>query len=134
MSTITRTNLFKEVKIINEYLGGGKFVRKDVKGWDGDHWKVTLKYKGKQYTFVYSKGYGHSGKEPDVKECLYSLMSDYHCVAHKPSLREFAEELGYDENPQEAKRAYEGCIKSGKNLIRLLGSDFKYFEKALEDY
>lgn len=46
----------------------------NMKGFNGDNWKVKLMFNDRQYTLLFSKGYG---QQPTAREVLECLQSDY---------------------------------------------------------
>lgn len=80
-----------------------------------NHYKVTLRHKGRQMTVRYSKGIAHT-TPPSTKEVLESLLMDLNCV--QDGLEEFVDSLGYKYH--EGKRIYNLIIKNTDKLLKLL--------------
>lgn len=116
-------NLFNEVKLYSEQIDSTR---------NGDVWKCKLVYKGKQYTFPFTKGIGHYGKEPDVKETMYCLISDAQTIEYCRNVQELMDAFGYDDY-QQALKIMNACAKTAKALKRVFGSDIQWFIKALEN-
>ena len=86
-----------------------------------DHWRFTLQTRSKRMSGYFSKGYGHSGKKPNVYEVLSCLASD--SAGTSQSFDDWASELGYDTDSRSAEKAYKACRKISEKLIRFLGDD-----------
>src|SRR5690625_5273778 len=83
---------------------------------NSDAWKVTLKYKGRQYTFPFFMGYGHNGKAPTLDDVIPCILSD--AQAGEMSIDEFMMEFGY-ESPSLAKSILKACQKIRRNVNRM---------------
>jgi hypothetical protein len=100
---------------------------------DADHWKCVLVCgkRNTQLTVHYSMGYGHNGRKPNVCEMLSSLASDAN--SSDMSFSEFCREFGYEEYDEDdygryvknkkVEKIYKACVKSEKDLKRLLGNE-----------
>lgn len=66
---------------LNLYLAQAVRVNRNpgMPGFDGDHWRCTLKREGcggRGFAFFYSMGRGHLGRAPTVRDVLSCLQSD----------------------------------------------------------
>ena len=87
-----------------------------------DHWKVTLRCGRRQMTLVFSMGYGHGGKSPEVEDVLSCLSSDSASIENARSFEEWADELGYDTDSRKAEKTYNVCKRQAEKLLKLLGN------------
>jgi hypothetical protein len=119
--------MMKKLNVIAEYG-----VKTD---WDKlDDWQkkahpytVKLKYDGRQMTIPFFMGQGLS-HEPTDEDVIPCLMSDY--KATDETFEEFCAEFGYDTDSRKAEQIYNQCVRNGKKLEKLFGSDLEsVFEK-----
>lgn len=103
--------------------------------WTGEqhnanHYKVTLKYQGRQFTLYYSKGVMLQGA-PTTKEVLECLAMDFRMIEN--GLDDFVDELGYEY--REGKNIFDTIEDQGAKMFKLLGfdafQDFKQIEEEL---
>lgn len=94
-----------------------------------NHYKVTLKYEGRQFTLYYSKGAALRG-EPTADEVIECLAVDFSFIEY--GLDDFVDNLGYDR--EEARRIFNTIEDQGAKMFKLLGFDafqeFKNIEEA----
>lgn len=88
-----------------------------------DHWKVTIRCAGRRMTLVFSMGYGHNGKAPDLPNVLDCLASDANSYDNAQSFEDWAGDFGYDPDSRTAERTYKAVAKSADKLRKLLGDD-----------
>jgi hypothetical protein len=122
-AAVVKRELLKRLRLDSELVGSGPDYP-PREGWDGDHWQVTLHFKGRQMTTLFSKGKGHEGREPGLNEVLYSLQSD----ANVPlDFEEFCGDFGYDTDSRKAERTHQACIKMSEKLQKLLQASYDDF-------
>lgn len=97
-----------------------------------DHYKVTLKYQGRQMTLHYSKGYGHNGVPPTAEEVLECLFQDAQTVRSCRDFLDWCEELGFDAD-RSAEKTYNQTTRQSDKLARLLGDDYQAIEEAVDE-
>jgi hypothetical protein len=97
-----------------------------------DAWTVTLKFEKRQMSIPFFQGYGHNGKEPELKSVLSSLVSDWNCG--KDDFEDFCSNLGYDQDSRKAESTWKACRASGTKLEKLFGDKLELIESAVEDY
>lgn len=89
---------------------------------DMDHWKVTLRCQGRRMSLVFSQGYGHNGKAPELASVLNCLASDASSVEGN-DFESWAADLGFDPDSRTALKTYNVCVRQMASLGRLLGAD-----------
>jgi hypothetical protein len=99
---------------------------------DMDAWTVKLQFEKRQMTIPFFMGYGHNGKEPNLKTVLHSLVTDYH--AGKESFNDFCGNFGYDEDSRNAERTWNACKAIALKMENLFGEKLEKIELAVEDY
>ena len=87
-----------------------------------NHFKVTLRYSGRQMTLYFSQGYGISG-EPTAADVLNCLASDSSSVENARSFEDWASDLGYDPDSRKAEKIFKVCEKQAERLKKFLGED-----------
>ena len=87
-----------------------------------NHFKVTLRYSGRQMTLYFSQGYGISG-EPTAADVLNCLASDSSSVENARSFEDWASDLGYDTDSRKAEKIFKVCEKQAERLKKFLGED-----------
>jgi hypothetical protein len=106
------------INIKSEYVDENK----NNPGWkDANHFKFTLKMKGKQFTSYFSKGYGLNG-EPTAPEVLDCLASDAMGVEWD-SFEGWCNNYGYDTDSRKAEKTYQLIESQSKKLENFLGED-----------
>lgn len=90
--------------------------------FEGNHFKVRLRYRGRQLTIPFSQGYGLSG-EPTAADVLNCLASDSASVENARSFEEWASELGYDPDSRKAEKTFKVCETQADKLKKFLGND-----------
>jgi hypothetical protein len=89
---------------------------------NADHWKCVLGKGRKTMTVYFSKGYGHNGAEPTVKEILECLVVD---ASYMPcDFDEWCSNLGYDADSRKDKKIYDVCVKQAIKLRAFMGDDY----------
>lgn len=89
-----------------------------------DHWRCTLRYKGRSMTVTFSKGEGHHGAEPTIDEVLECLVEDARSWERSTSFEEWAGEYGYNTDSRKAERTYRAVKREAEGLRRLLGTEY----------
>lgn len=96
---------------------------KNAPGWkEANHFKVTLRAKGKQLSTYFSQGYGIAG-EPTAESVLEALAFDSAGIENARSFEEWASEYGYDTDSRRAEQIYKICEKQADKLKRFLGDE-----------
>jgi hypothetical protein len=95
-------------------------------GENMDHWRCRLRIGDRKIIVPFSKGYGHRGRPPSLREVLACLASDSHNL--NGSFNDWADEYGYAPDSRTAHRTYKACCKIAEKLEYLLGG-----RAALED-
>lgn len=104
-------SILSKVKMVSERVENNSHDMQNM-----DAWKVTLFFRGKQYTTNYYMGYGHNGKEPEKELVIDSLLLDSSCADYL--LETFMEEFGYKDIAK-ARRILEACERVDRNIRRL---------------
>ncbi len=94
-----------------------------------DHWKVTMKYFGRQMTLVFSKGYGHHGAEPNVQEVMSCLFSNASLIKNARNFYEWCNDLGFHCEDRKARRIYAACLSQAKKLQQFAGDDYDMLDE-----
>lgn len=82
--------------------------------------KCKIKVDGLQFTFPYQCNTTHD--EPNLKDCLESLLLDASAYADTFDVLDFAKEFAYDTD-ELARKAYKACKRTYKALHRLFSDD-----------
>lgn len=105
-----------------------------VPDFDGDHWRVTLRRKGKhgvrRMALYFSKGYGHNGAEPTAAEVLNCLRSD--AWGADELFETWACDLGFDPDSRSAEKIYKTVRRQTAKLRQFLGETFDDFMQTEE--
>lgn len=89
-----------------------------------DHYRVTLRNADrKRMTLVYSKGYGHNNKPPEVDEVLDCVASDAAGFENSNGFEDWCSEYGYDTDSRSAERTYKAIEKQAAKLQAFLGTE-----------
>ena len=89
-----------------------------------NHYKVTIKHDGRQYTTWFSKGSGYNGNPPDVMEVLECLVSDCSVLdSSGGGFLDWCNEYGYSDDSIKALRTYETIQNQAKRLEKLFGRE-----------
>jgi hypothetical protein len=94
-----------------------------------DNWKVCLKMDGRQYSLFFSKGFGHNGKEPTIRNVLSDLQSDLFLI--QDGYEMYLSNLGAEDTTEERK-AFTFTEKQEEKLKKFFGDKFEQF-MALEN-
>ena len=94
----------------------------DDKNWQANHYKITLKTNGKQFTLYFSQGIGITG-EPKIESVLDCLASDAAGYENASDFEDWANEYGYDTDSRKAEKTYNLIGKQADKLKNLLGED-----------
>lgn len=95
---------------------------------EANDWRITLKYKGRRYSFDFWQG--TSIKTAPTREgVLECLQSD--AQVETGSFEDFCANTCYDPDSRKAERIYKACVRTDKNLRRLFGTkDYSVFMAA----
>jgi len=96
--------------------------------WKANHYKVTLKHQGRQFTMYYSMGLGLKG-EPKIDDVLDCCAMDSAGIENARSFEDWANEYGYDPDSRKAEKTYNTCEKQANKLKNLL--DYELYEQLL---
>lgn len=96
---------------------------------EATHWRVTLRYQGRQMTVPFSQGSAIS-REPSAADVLDCLASDASGYEQARSFEEWAADYGYDPDSRTAERTYRAIEKQTAALRRLLGSAYDRLQEA----
>lgn len=108
-----------KIKIKVESISSNPFF---VDGRDDmDHYRVILRIGRRQFTTYFSKGYGHSGKEPTTEEVLDCMASDASGYENARSFEDWCGEYGYDEDSRKAETIFNNVAKQSTKLKNFLG-------------
>lgn len=118
-------DMWSKIKLVSEYQG---LVRKD-NDWDCNHYKCTIRFENRQYTFDYYMGLRISG-EPTLDSVMESLLMD--CNVDQYSFDEFCGEFGYDTDSRKAEASYKACLKLAKNVKRVFGDNIDKLARIVE--
>lgn len=95
---------------------------------DANHYKVKLRYEGRQFTLYYSKGRALQG-EPTAKEVVETLAMDFACI--KYGLDEFRDATGYERD--DARRIFHVIETQAQKMYNLVGHEaFQEFKNIEE--
>jgi hypothetical protein len=89
---------------------------------DANHYKVTLRHKGRQLTTSFSQGYGIKG-EPDAANVLNSLALDAAGWENARSFEDWCGEYGYDTDSRKAERTFQVVGRQAAKLKAFLGEN-----------
>jgi hypothetical protein len=97
--------------------------------WDGDpnarHFRAVLHNGKARLTAYYSQGSGIKGT-PKTGDILRAIVSNAQLVEGR-DFKEFAAELGLDDDSRKAEKSYRLCSKEAEKLRRFLGEeDYKF--------
>jgi hypothetical protein len=92
-----------------------------------NHYRVTLGYAGRTYTFDFWRGTGIKD-DPTALGCLECLLDDAN--GSDCTFDEWCADRGYDSDSRTAERTFKACRRVDRNLRRLLGDDFGRFIDA----
>ncbi|MFA5377545.1 MAG: hypothetical protein WC455_17470 [Dehalococcoidia bacterium] len=96
---------------------------KNAPDWkDANHYKVTLRCKGRQLTTYFSQGYGIK-EDPTAAGVIDCLASDAVGVENARSFEDWASEYGYATDSRRAERLFKICEMQAKKLRSFLGDD-----------
>jgi hypothetical protein len=88
---------------------------------DMDHWRCVLRAGRSRMTVMFSQGYGHNGKAPDVASVLDCLASDAAGVDNSRDFEDWCSEYGYDIDSRKAERTFKTCERQALKLHKFLG-------------
>lgn len=85
-----------------------------------DHYRCRLRIDDRKIIVKFSKGYGHHGKPPTLREVLACLADDSQAKGY--TFHEFCDNYGYDPDSRTAHRTFKACVKLSEKLEYLLGA------------
>lgn len=91
------------------------------------HYRVTLRYKGRQMTVPFSCGPAIE-REPDAESVLECLLSD--ASSAYQSFDDWCGDYGYDTDSRKAERTYRIVVSQAEKTKRLLADDYEAFMDA----
>lgn len=97
-------------------------------GFQGNHYKCTLRRKNKRMTIYFSKGPWHEGKEPKVDEVLDCLASD--AIDRSQTFESWASDLGLNPDSRKAEKLYKICLKQDRRVRSFLGDAYQRLLEA----
>ena len=104
--------LLDNIEIQSEYIGNA--VWRPFGSHRSDKWEVWL-YRGEaKISFDFYLGEGNNGREPELKEVIYALLSDSY--AGSISFEDFCSEFGYDTDSRRAYTTWERCGVNARKL------------------
>jgi hypothetical protein len=83
---------------------------------DFNAYRITLSYQGRKMSFNYYQGRGIK-HEPTTADAVWTLASDYNSHLSSPTLKDFGDELGWDENTLTTYRAVKNLATRYAKLI-----------------
>lgn len=93
-------------------------------------WRITLRYKGRSYSFDYWQGVGIK-KDPQIETVMDNLLSN--TLVDRIAFEDWVSEYGYSSDSRKAERIYKACVKQTKAVKRLLGNDYEQFLESERD-
>lgn len=94
--------------------------------FDGQHYKVTLRYKGRRMTLPYSLGWGFKN-EPTADQVMETLMMD--ALPEGTTFEEWARDLGYNPDSRWAERTFKAVVRQTARTKKFLGADFDVWRR-----
>lgn len=70
---------------------------------------------------------------PTLADVLYCLVADAGSVRYGSDFADWAQEFGYDEDSRKAHKAFKGCVREWRGLVRL-GADFDQLDELFQDF
>lgn len=96
------------------------------------HWRVTLRYCGRQLSTYFSMGPALC-HEPTAADVLSCLISDASTVDGARNFSEWCADLGYSDDSIRAERTYRTIEYQSRKLRAFLGSDFNTIAEQVAD-
>ena len=123
-------SILENVIIESEHIGNAVW---GADKWRTDKWEVSL-YRGEAKIMIeFHLGVGNNGRQPDLKEVIYALLSDGY--AGSLSFEDFCSDFGYDTDSRKAFATWEACKESGEKLGKLFsGVEIEHLELEFTDY
>lgn len=90
---------------------------------DTDPWTVTLSFQGRSMKIPFWTGYGWKSA-PTTADVMRCLVSDAGTLENSSDATEWADELGYDYDPDVEDR-YDRVVQQTQDLKELLGEHFE---------
>lgn len=97
------------------------------KKWPATHYRCEISCGTRRMTTYFSMGMAHT-KAPDVESVLDCLASDASSVSHDETFEQWADNLGYDTDSRKAEKIYKACVKTARQLRRLMKTENLYCE------
>ena len=79
-------------------------------------YRITLRYQKRRMAFNYYQGRGIK-EDPTTADAVWCLASDLNCIISAPTLEEFGQEFGWDQNTAKTFRAIKEQSKRYQKLI-----------------
>lgn len=88
-----------------------------------NHWRCTLRFRGRQMTLVYSMGMAFD-REPQPWNVLHCLAADAAGLDSAGGcFEEWAADYGYDPDSRKAERIFRAVTRQTAKLRKLLGEE-----------
>ncbi len=117
------------IKIENQWASRNPSMDDSEWGNSANHYKSTLKYKGRQFTLYYSKGIALEG-EPTADEVILCLATDMSCIEY--GLDDFIYNMGYEY--RKGKKVFDTIETQTQKMFKLLGFEaFQDFKKVEDE-
>jgi hypothetical protein len=79
-------------------------------------YRITLRYQKRRISFNYYQGRG-CNEDPTTADAVWCLAQDLNCLISAPTLQEYGQEFGFDENTAQTFRAVKDLSKRYQKLI-----------------
>jgi hypothetical protein len=79
-------------------------------------YRITLRYQKRRMAFNFYQGRGNKN-DPTTADLVYCLASDLNILTSTPTLKEFGQEFGWDQNTAKTFRAIKDQSKRYQKLI-----------------
>ena len=79
-------------------------------------YRITLRYQKRRMAFNFYQGRGNK-EDPTTADLVYCLASDLNILTSTPTLKEFGQEFGWDQNTAKTFRAIKEQSKRYQKLI-----------------
>ena len=116
-------------KITSTIRYGNNVTEPDEWQRESNPWTVTLRYKGRQFTFPFWTGSAIA--EPSTFDAAYCVLSD--AIGDDPFFEGWAADYGYDIDSRKAEKIWRAVRRNAKRTRTLLGDDFYTFAAMDED-
>jgi hypothetical protein len=79
-------------------------------------YRITLRYQNRRMALNFYQGRGNK-EDPTTADIVYCLASDLNLISSTPTLKEYGQEFGWDENTAKTFRAIKDQSKRYQKLI-----------------